>query len=83
MVIGTRRASVHFFVHWSRRVPDHWLPRYECACFHMTDVPFGRGGSPLQNLIERGHRETQLSASRMVADVRTTAVTKEEHGQNK
>jgi methionyl-tRNA formyltransferase len=58
-----------FFLHWSRRVPDHWLQRYECVCFHMTDVPFGRGGSPLQNLIERGHRETQLSALRMVGEL--------------
>jgi len=31
----------------------------------MTDVPFGRGGSPLQNLIVRGHRETVLTALRM------------------
>jgi hypothetical protein len=31
----------------------------------MTDVPFGRGGSPLQNLIVRGRRETKLTALRM------------------
>jgi methionyl-tRNA formyltransferase len=31
----------------------------------MTDVPFGRGGSPLQNLIVRGHRDTVLTALRM------------------
>jgi len=34
----------------------------------MTDVPFGRGGSPLQNLIVRGHRRTKLTALRMVED---------------
>ena len=28
----------------------------------MTDLPFGRGGSPLQNLIVRGIEETQISA---------------------
>ena len=28
----------------------------------MTDLPFGRGGSPLQNLIVRGVYETKLSA---------------------
>ncbi len=38
---------------------------YECVCFHMTDVPFGRGGSPLQNLITLGYRETRLTALRM------------------
>lgn len=32
----------------------------------MTDVPFGRGGSPLQNLIALGHSETKVTALRMV-----------------
>ena len=32
----------------------------------MTDVPFGRGGSPLQNLIARGHKSTRLTALKMV-----------------
>lgn len=30
--------------------------------FHMTDLPYGRGGSPLQNLIQRGHNTTMLTA---------------------
>ena len=30
----------------------------------MTDLPFGRGGSPLQNLIARGIYETKISALR-------------------
>jgi len=34
----------------------------------MTDVPYGRGGSPLQNLIVRGHSETKLTALRMVEE---------------
>ncbi len=55
-----------FFLHWSERVPDQWLDRYECVCFHMTDVPYGRGGSPLQNLIIRGHKGTKLTALKMV-----------------
>lgn len=58
-----------FFPHWSWIVPDEILESFECVCFHMTDVPFGRGGSPLQNLIARGHRATQLTALRMTADL--------------
>src|SRR5438309_1086129 len=54
-----------FFLHWSWKVPDELVQRYECVCFHMTDVPFGRGGSPLQNLIIRGLSETRLTALRM------------------
>lgn len=56
-----------FFLHWSARVPDDVVERFECVCFHMTDVPYGRGGSPLQNLILRGHRTTKLTALRMTA----------------
>jgi methionyl-tRNA formyltransferase len=57
-----------FFPHWSWRVPDEVLATFECVCFHMTDVPYGRGGSPLQNLILRGHAATQMTALRMVAE---------------
>lgn len=57
-----------FFLHWSWKVSDAMLARHECVCFHMTDVPYGRGGSPLQNLIVRGHRETKLTALRMSAE---------------
>jgi methionyl-tRNA formyltransferase len=55
-----------FFPHWSWRVPNEVLTAVECVCFHMTDVPYGRGGSPLQNLIVRGHEVTKVSALRMV-----------------
>jgi methionyl-tRNA formyltransferase len=58
-----------FFPHWSWIVPDAILQRWECVCFHMTDVPFGRGGSPLQNLIGRGHKETKLTALRMTSEL--------------
>jgi len=58
-----------FFLHWSEIVPEEILEAHECVCFHMTDVPYGRGGSPLQNLIVRGHRETQMTALRMVPEL--------------
>lgn len=57
-----------FFLHWSWKVPAKIVDNYECVCFHMTDVPYGRGGSPLQNLIVRGHRRTKLTALRMCHD---------------
>jgi len=58
-----------FFPHWSWRVPHEILDHFECVCFHMADVPYGRGGSPLQNLVVRGHRNTMLSALRMVEEL--------------
>ncbi len=58
-----------FFLHWSWKVPQEIVNDFECVCFHMTDVPYGRGGSPLQNLIVRGHEETQLTALRMTHEL--------------
>lgn len=58
-----------FFPHWSWIVPDEILNAYECVCFHMTDVPYGRGGSPLQNLIARGHKDTKLTALKMTCEL--------------
>lgn len=60
--------SYVFFLHWSWKVPEEIIKGFECVCFHMADVPYGRGGSPLQNLIERGHRKTKLTALRMIED---------------
>jgi methionyl-tRNA formyltransferase len=58
-----------FFLHWSWKVPQALLERFTCVNFHMTDLPYGRGGSPLQNLIVRGHRETVLTAIRMTGEM--------------
>ena len=58
-----------FFLHWNSVVPERISRQYECVCFHMTDVPYGRGGSPLQNLIIRGHMSSQLTALRMVNEI--------------
>lgn len=53
-----------FFPHWSYRIPADIWQAFECVVFHMTDLPYGRGGSPLQNLIVRGHESTVISALR-------------------
>ena len=58
-----------FFLHWNWLVPENLWKEKECICFHMTDVPYGRGGSPLQNLIVRGHKNTKLTALRMVGEM--------------
>jgi methionyl-tRNA formyltransferase len=55
--------------HWSYIMPREIFENWACVVFHMTDLPYGRGGSPLQNLIVRGHRETMISAIQMTAQV--------------
>jgi methionyl-tRNA formyltransferase len=58
-----------FFPHWSWLIPEAIHSRFDCVIFHMTDLPYGRGGSPLQNLILRGHQDTMLSALKCVKDL--------------
>lgn len=63
-----------FIPHWSYIIPSAIFERYECIVFHMTDLPYGRGGSPLQNLIVRGLTATKLSALRVEAGLDTGPV---------
>ena len=48
--------------HWSYVIPPEIYNNFECIVFHMTDLPYGRGGSPLQNLIVKGHKSTKITA---------------------
>lgn len=48
------RPEKIFIPHWSYIIEEKIYSNFECIVFHMTDLPFGRGGSPLQNLIIRG-----------------------------
>lgn len=60
-----------FFFHWSWIIPPGIYEKYECILFHMTDLPYGRGGSPLQNLIVRGGQSTKLTALRVAKGLDT------------
>lgn len=64
-ILLTIKPKYIFFLHWRWIVPESILKSNKCICFHMTDLPYGRGGSPLQNLIVRGYKETVLTALRM------------------
>lgn len=63
------RPAMIFFPHWSWIVPPEILDNFTCVCFHMTALPYGRGGSPLQNLIIREHKETSLTALKMTREL--------------
>lgn len=65
------QPSKVFIPHWSNIIPATIYQNFECIVFHMTDLPFGRGGSPLQNLIVRGIEETKISALRVSEGIDT------------
>jgi methionyl-tRNA formyltransferase len=58
-----------FFPHWSYIIPKEIYERFDCIVFHMTDLPFGRGGSPLQNLIVCGIKNTKITALKVVGEL--------------
>lgn len=54
-----------FFPHWSHKVDSKIVNEFECVCFHETNLPFGRGGSPIQNLILKKIKKTKVTAFKM------------------
>ncbi len=61
--------KIIFIPHWSYLIPESIFVKYECIVFHMTDLPYGRGGSPLQNLIVRKFKETKISAIKVEREI--------------
>ena len=41
---------------------DSIFSKYYCIQFHTSHLPYGRGGSPIQNLVLRGIKKTKISA---------------------
>lgn len=60
-----------FIPHWSYIIPKEIYENYDCVVFHLTDLPFGRGGSPLQNLISKGYKTTKISALKVKKGIDT------------
>ncbi len=58
-----------FLLHWRWKVPPEVLATSEVVGFHMTPLPWGRGGAPLQNLILRGRTSTKLTAFRLTDEM--------------
>lgn len=54
-----------FFPHWNWIVGPEIFNRYECVVFHTAPLPYGRGGSPVQNLILQGLVTSPVNALRM------------------
>lgn len=56
-----------FFPHWSWIVEPEIYEKFECVVFHTAPLPFGRGGSPIQNMIIRGMEKSPLCAIKMTS----------------
>lgn len=51
-----------YFPHWRYKIPKKIIKDYFCIIFHTSPLPFGRGGSPIQNLIKRGYNNSPIFA---------------------
>ncbi len=54
--------EIIFFPDWSWIVPNEIISNYTCVCFHESNLPKFRGGSPIQNQIIRGIQKTKTTA---------------------
>ena len=54
-----------FFPHWNWFVEKEIFTQFKCIVFHAAPLPYGRGGSPIQNLILRGHKVSPVCALKM------------------
>lgn len=68
-ILQEMKPNYIFFPHWSWLIPENIFRDFSCIVFHMTDLPFGRGGSPLQNLIARGIETTKISAIKVTKHI--------------
>lgn len=54
-----KRIKVIFFVGWSDIIDKEIYQKYDCFCYHPSDLPNYRGGSPIQNQIIDGILKTK------------------------
>lgn len=63
------KPKLIFFPDWSWIIPSKIISEFQCICFHESNLPKFRGGSPLQNQIIRGVTKTKTSAFLMTEGI--------------
>jgi len=66
--INHHKPDFIMFPHWSHKVPAEIYQNFKCICFHSSPLPYGRGGSPIQNMIKLGHNETEVCSLLMTEE---------------
>jgi len=68
-LLETFKPDYVLFAHWHWLVEDSIHQNYECVVFHAAPLPYGRGGSPIQNLILNGFKTTPVCAIKMIDEL--------------
>lgn len=58
-----------FVPHWNWLIPREITDTKKVIIFHTAPLPFGRGGSPIQNLIKLGFAESPVHALLAIEDI--------------
>ncbi|WP_440691045.1 formyltransferase family protein [Candidatus Pelagibacter sp. HIMB1782] len=61
--------KIIFFIHWSKIVSKSIYEKYLCIQFHSSNLPKGRGGSPIQNQILLNKEKTNITAFKIVKNL--------------
>lgn len=70
-IINRFEPDLILFYGWSWKVPDWIIDNHVVLCLHPSPLPKYRGGSPIQNQILNGEKESAVSIFRMTKDVDT------------
>lgn len=58
-----------FFPHWNWKIDKEIYENFTSIVFHTAPLPFGRGGSPIQNLILKGLKSSPVNAILVGAEI--------------
>ena len=64
-----KKPDIIFFPHWNYLVKKEIFQNYLCIGFHTSPLPYGRGGSPVQNMIVRNFKKTQLCSLKLTKKI--------------
>ena len=64
----TKDITKIFFYHWNHMVPQSVYRKYECINLHTSNLPDGKGGSPIQNQIMDDVIVTKVNALQISDD---------------
>ncbi len=59
------KPDIIFFPHWNYIIKKEILKNYLCIGFHSTPLPYGRGGSPIHNMVLRNFTKTKLCSLKL------------------
>ena len=65
--IKTFQPDIILWYGWSWIVPASIVEQYDCMCLHPSPLPKYRGGSPLQNQILNGEKNSAVTIFKMSA----------------